>query len=1035
MFKKIIAYILVFATVISFAVVPSFAAAAGYENLIIDSGSLSAWDDWLDRNIVVKDFGLIDCKAACWTVIDRCFSSSGCGSVSSVEKLLEGANLWNKRIASPGNWGSLAVYCVIQGFDSSVPTAEVAYDSSLGVYRLREYWSGLWLVNSSGHFPYYRPDSADDTTGTEKIRTGQWVEMSKVGTQTVLWHVVSNYELNEFKDQWSDVYPNIRLQETDNYFWLTVTVGARPLVLCDKYGYPYYLPKDGKTAVSTPNNYYQDTTNQYIDDSTTNNYYDYENNEYNEYDNSTNVNVMDGGSALVGSPIDVNNGIINVGGELQYIDNLVYDASTQTYYVDAHDEYTYNATINNYVTNVYHYSIEYHINYTSITYIGQTEEYDKRYEMYYQLPDGRSSADLTAEDLEQLSTVFTDVVQYARAADDLNQRVLYHFDGNTEDSSYFSYRTSFNWTDGASITYMDEGTFGGSLYLDETFHRFEIELPYATDITGDFTLQFRYYQSYTATPANDSSLWFGSTLFMYFSGDSFYALDGVTKIAQTPIGTWNEICIMRKGNITYYYLNGDIVWITNVYTRYYIPRIIFRFGSEQQTYKKIDELRFTNAAIYTPGENYTPTAVPYDSNLTLVLPDGETAIGDEVPVVVPGKDNLLADIGLDDWSDYDSVAANIDPAIHTTLRYTYQNNNKLWIHGNGFQLTDLGNSTKLSFAGDFTVQRTSGISPYDIVYNTLFLPCKFEYAYPSWVTSGSTQYCLSVVLSDGSFCYVIFTPDGSVATVYGDTFMIFKYQQNLYRYDAATSSAYYTSGLVFYPAVDDVEIVYMELVKGSKPAFTIEYEQAVYTSGELENSPLLAVRTNRPITGYQIGGVRPSYPTKGLVYAMVENSRIRSLQQYTGSAWEEVDGRIWTGERWIPYSSFDVFTLQDFYDIIGGSDDDYEYIYTESGFWTWWQKQWKEFTGTLFDLLERILSAGGGDSGISIEDNTLIDDDDKLPFDEKSYKGIIKTMRRSLDFLFGFFDSVSGGLNDFLDQFDNTNSVFFGLFNLSGLGG
>ena len=32
-----------------------------------------------------------------------------------------------------------------------------------------------------------------------------------------------------------------------------------------------------------------------------------------------------------------------------------------------------------------------------------------------------------------------------------------------------------------------------------------------------------------------------------------------------------------------------------------------------------------------------------------------------------------------------------------------------------------------------------------------------------------------------------------------------------------------------------------------------------------------------------------------------------SLQQYNGSAWVAVDGRIWTGFRWIPYSSFDIF--------------------------------------------------------------------------------------------------------------------------------
>ena len=212
-----------------------------------------------------------------------------------------------------------------------------------------------------------------------------------------------------------------------------------------------------------------------------------------------------------------------------------------------------------------------------------------------------------------------------------------------------------------------------------------------------------------------------------------------------------------------------------------------------------------------------------------------------------------------------------------------------------------------------------------------------------------------------------------------------------------------------------VDIIHMELVEGSAPQFSIDWEVGVYSSGELEDSPVLAVRTNQPIAGYQIGGVRPSYPTEGLVYAMVENSRIISLQQYTGSAWEEVDGRIWTGARWIPYSSFDVFTLQDYYDIIGGSGDNYEYIYTEAGFWAWLQKAW----ANMLQKLDAIIIALGGDPD-ALPGGSSGDDSD-LTFWERVRKifedSLAKILESLLDLITNLLDTVLGVVYDLLDFF------------------
>lgn len=77
---------------------------------------------------------------------------------------------------------------------------------------------------------------------------------------------------------------------------------------------------------------------------------------------------------------------------------------------------------------------------------------------------------------------------------------------------------------------------------------------------------------------------------------------------------------------------------------------------------------------------------------------------------------------------------------------------------------------------------------------------------------------------------------------------------------------------------------------------------------------------------------------------------------YNGRAWEVCDGRIWTGSRWVPYSSYNVITLKDMSDIVDSSSSDHEYIYTESGFWDWLQRWLTNFKQDLFALL-------GGGSG------------------------------------------------------------------------
>lgn len=103
-------------------------------------------------------------------------------------------------------------------------------------------------------------------------------------------------------------------------------------------------------------------------------------------------------------------------------------------------------------------------------------------------------------------------------------------------------------------------------------------------------------------------------------------------------------------------------------------------------------------------------------------------------------------------------------------------------------------------------------------------------------------------------------------------------------------------------------------------------------------------------------------------------------------------------------------------------------------FFAWFKDQWVKFTDKLYELLEDIRAkVGGGGLSISIENNTIIDEEDKEPFNPDVYKGVIKTLRNSVKLFSGFFGFIYDGVNNFIVYLTDTSSEFYGLFHLSEL--
>lgn len=1034
----------------AYAIDPDYRDRVESIGIVFDHDSHTAWTEFWDSASYGGFEGVT--SAIYWKVVDTAARSFEYGRVDSFADL--------SRMASQFNYSFINEMVNLVSTFSPVHELSfyltVKYDENLGVYRLFNDYYDIWFVGRNSAFPYYIADEAVD--GGNNIGGDHWAHISEIDKSQII--ILSEADLRKLGEE------------------VARNVGPRPLQLhnmTSNYKGIYQYKSSDSLGVKGGDYYWVDEKNRpYCCQIEPDNfginlpqdYYTEDDDDDGKYDDGSgddgNDDDYEVGDTFGDLLVDITeNQIYDITtGDFNFIDKIIYDESTKTYNIDAHKEYEFDIETNNYYYYEFNYEYTYHVNYTSVTYIGQTAEYNKTYEFYYQLPDGRSSADLTVEELQALNTQI-DVLPYIRSADDTSIRALYHFDGDNLDSSYWSYAGSFDWISGASLTYMDAGAFNGALFLDETAHEFNVNLPSNLG-SSDFTLQFRYYQSATIAPVTDSHISIGSTQIMQLSGDAFILSDGTT--VPTSIGQWTELCFMRKGNTLYYLYNGVCIGsVTFAGTASDV--ISFVFGTEQQTYKYFDELRVTSKALYDPAIGYTPTSVPYDTNLALVLPDSKLPIADAYWDIKSSKENLLTEPGLDHWvnvgeekenfhianADLSSGGSLVSPsAASGAVSATFPYSGFPYFYVNDGSFIDSGlsgtiiSNPSLTFSGkplefdtrSYSTKAGSNTYYYDLLTYGLILD--FD-VYCSMYTDHWSKkffdmtgvYTFSMVFSDGTVESFTFVPGAPSSTVMGG-YSVAVAATGIN--SVGTGAKYFTRySLVIKPPEMDAagkEFVYLELVEGDSTDLTAEYVESVVVMDKDDlNTPSLAVRTDINITGYQIGGVRPSLPTKGHVWALVEDGLITSLQIYNGQAWESVDGRIWTGSRWVPYYAYDVILLKDLYDVVE-SDPSLDYIYTESGFWKWLQGAWGNMMDKLDDIHDAIANGDfGSGSGSGPNVNPDIPSEDKGTFLESLgniFLSIFGSLGDLLTGIFSFFsDTVFGGIKNFFSVFTD-GSLFEG---------
>lgn len=876
------------------------------------------------------------------------------GALSHPDDLLEEVEYYNSVVGS-----IIRFLCsnVLETSPSKACTSKAyrAYDEDNGIWRLADVATGKWIVDPNGRFPYVEcvvagggsvmelpKDSVPDPEQNKAYKgVNDWIPTA---TALLNFKNISTYYSFDDLLAFAQSLNEIARSQKNNYTSYRVVVlsadwyGLQKIVSSGVDDYVYWL------ARISGSEYCPYVAKQVAYSSAANVI-----NNYYVVDNKGNQTTTDKGDTIVSDNTLIKDGVLympitnntydNSTSIDEYIENLVKQYITNyTYNIDDHSytvntyDTTYNIDNRTYVTNNYTWNIKYNITNTYVTYIGSNDNYQKEYEFYYELPDGRSSADLTADEVAALSLQFADTINYTRAATDTNLRALYHFDGDTDDSGYFSTKTEFTWTTGASITYMDSGVFNGALYLDDSPHDFSITLPSYTKAGEDFTVQWRYYQASEPDTVNniENYVCLGNTILAMWDERYLYNSNEV-KLCYLPVGSWMEIAVMRHNGTIYIYCNGVKVGSVSNNAAFSTKNLRFHLGSTSRAYSMFDDLRVLDFAWRESGLSYVPTTVPHDSNLVLVLPGEEEIVDEWLECVSP-----------------DNIISNSDLTVDSWVSGSWDSPDLVYIRDSSYSPTDV-------FSMDGVLNVSSDVSSFYFNYANsprgLFVQLMYG-------NSGT----LSTVYNDG-FSYADYSAETTYTfsviddsgTVYSLTFP-FSYSgvqadfswgslRYCYAYSSSKSWQKRAAVMVVVNAGCSINLIYADLVRGETPGVTVTKHADVYDLSTLEPNTA-AIQSSIPVTGYTVGGVRPTFPERGSVWFMVEFGRISSVQLYTGSAWESVTARWWTGERWIPIYAFDVYTLEDCYDI-ADTDDVTTPITSETGGWNWWKSQWKDFRSWL----------------------------------------------------------------------------------------
>lgn len=298
--------------------------------------------------------------------------------------------------------------------------------------------------------------------------------------------------------------------------------------------------------------------------------------------------------------------------------NKVTNNYTQNNYT--YNNYTYNNEYNYYTYNIENHNYYVTNNYTYVTVVypdgTKDENGNDNYEsvdIYYKLPDGRSSYDLKADEI--FGTYLTyNVTGCERVVEDDGVTLgLWHLDNSQINSAYCQdYPYPFRdlkfvsiddvWGSGISFSYYLTYNFNFNGKYGYGLPKFN-EIETAWKISEPFTLEYRLF-------INDRCV--NVDHYYHFGNDK----------ARIPTNQWVSVAVTYDGSLFRFYLNGKLECSNSSWS--FLP-VGLRYtkctaGSCVVGYDiTLDELRLSKGILYE--KNYVARQQPYDTNSVLVRPE------------------------------------------------------------------------------------------------------------------------------------------------------------------------------------------------------------------------------------------------------------------------------------------------------------------------------------------------------------------------------------------------------------------------------
>ena len=232
--------------------------------------------------------------------------------------------------------------------------------------------------------------------------------------------------------------------------------------------------------------------------------------------------------------------------------NLYYNQDNSRYYISID-----NSTDEYYLVDVQYsptfVTVNYTYNTTNNKYDSEVGDVTNVY--YYELKDGRNSADLTAAEIAGLDVGY-DVANYELVTDDPNTLSLQHFDGDYTDSSSFN-RTFYS--ENRSTNYVDSGAFGKAVALPNGSAA-GVTIPGLSGY-NDLSFDFRVHYSDIAS----LGVYFGNTNIFQripgtrkWTGQDIYSDHGQAITSTTAYGNKSLISLTKTFSAEKYYDYSEI---------------------------------------------------------------------------------------------------------------------------------------------------------------------------------------------------------------------------------------------------------------------------------------------------------------------------------------------------------------------------------------------------------------------------------------------------------------------------------------------